>query len=129
MLKLFISLAVPAICTLASAETPAVHHSFGVTVASPSSSLWRAEDDKSYNYNNRLLQEVDVQTTTATVEVDEDHDDHDHEEEEEGHDEHKDELVVVSYEMNTNPAMSHQLISLRLDKNSHIICLLFHFVG
>ena len=96
MLKLFISSAVPAICTLASAETPAVHHSFGVAVASPSSSLWRAEDDKSYNYNNRLLQEVDVQTTTATVEVDEDHDDHDHEEEEEGHDEHKDELVVVS---------------------------------
>lgn len=111
-LKLFISLALlPAICTVAAAETP--DHSFGVATAShpssASSSLWRAEDDKSYNYN-RLLQEVELQTTTATVEVDEDHDDHDHDEE--GHDDHKDELVVVSYEMNTDPAMSSYPINL-----------------
>ncbi len=90
-LKLFLSWAVPAFCTIASAETPA--HSFGVATANqaaPSASLWHAEDDKSYK---RLLQEAEVQAVVA-VEADEDHDDHDHDEE--GHDDHKDELAVVS---------------------------------
>ncbi len=91
-LKLFLSWAVPAFCTIASAESPAHSHSFGVATAThpASSSLWRAEDDKSYN---RLLQEVDVQAAVA-VEADEDHDDHDHDEE--GHDDHKDVAVVSS---------------------------------
>lgn len=102
---MFISWAVPAaICTIAAAETPV--HSFGVATAShpaSSSSLWLAEDDKSYN---RLLQEAEIQTSVAIDvdedhdhdeeghEVDEEHDEHDHDEE--GHDDHKDDLAVVS---------------------------------
>jgi len=93
-LKLFLSWAVPAICTIVAAETPA--RSFGVATAthpvSSSSSLWHAENDKSYN---RLLQEVEVQTVVA-IEVDEDHDDHDHDEE--GHEDHKDDVVVDEHD-------------------------------
>ena len=100
-LKMFLSWAVPAICTIASAETPA--YSFGVATAThpaSSSSLLRAEDDKSYN---RLLQEAAEVQTVVALEVDED--DHDHDEEE--HDDHKDELVVVSSSHHMNSYFRH----------------------
>ena len=90
-LRMFITWALPAVCTIAAAGTPV--YAVGVATAGPRhlpiSSLWGEEDDKSYK---RLLQ-TEVQTTTATV-TDEVHDDHDHTEEEEGgHDDHKDELI------------------------------------
>ena len=93
-LRLFISWALPAFCTVAAAAGTPVY-SVGVATAGPnphpasSSSSWRANDDKPYN---RLLQEAEVQSS-ATAEVHEDdHDDHDHTDEE-GHDDHKDELT------------------------------------
>ena len=93
-LRMFISWALPAFCTVAAAAGTPVY-SVGVATAGPkphpasSSSLWRANDDKSYK---RLLQETEVQTA-ATAEVHEDdHEDHDHTDEE-GHDDHKDELI------------------------------------
>ncbi len=120
-LKLLLSWAVPAFCTIVAAETPA--RSFGVATAthpaSSSSSLWHAENDKSYN---RLLQEVEVQTVVA-VEVDEDHDDHDHDDhdhDEEGHEDHKDDVVVVSY--------SHLMYSFFRHASTHILTF-FECVG
>jgi hypothetical protein len=99
-LRMFISWALPAFCTIAAAGTPAYAVGVDAATASPkaltsSSSLWGADDDKSYK---RLLQatETEVQTAATTEEV---HDDHDHTEAEEemGHDDHKDELIDIDH--------------------------------